>query len=57
MACRSVQQFLACSFPPFWDADGMGAALDLFCELASTVPCYRLGFLPDSRVMEVIINA
>jgi hypothetical protein len=48
---QSVQHLLQCSFPPFWDAVGMGSAVDLFSELVSTVPCYRLEFFPDRRVV------
>ena len=53
----AVQQFLQCSFPPFWDAAGMESALDLFSELVATVPCYRLEFLPDKRIVEELKNA
>ena len=30
----------------------MASVLDLFDELTSVIPCYRLDFLPDKRVVE-----
>lgn len=52
---ESVQQLLKCSFPPFWDATGMNFTLDLFTDLATAVPCYRLGFKPDRSAIDYIL--
>ena len=52
----AVQNLVTCSFPPFWDAKGMGFALNFFAELASAVACYNLEFKPDQTAIEFIYN-
>jgi hypothetical protein len=52
---ESVQQLLKCSFPPFWDSHGMEFIMDIFTELAATVPCYQLGFKPDRSAIDFIL--
>jgi hypothetical protein len=44
---RSMLRLLQCSFPPFWDAPGMEAAMELLEELATRVSCCELSFKPD----------
>lgn len=51
---HSVTQFLKCSFPPLWDAAGMEYSMDIFSDLAATVPCYELSFKPDSSIVDFI---
>jgi hypothetical protein len=51
---RSVQELLKASFPPLWDPAGMGAALELFEELAAAVPCAEMWFRPEPGVCEWI---
>lgn len=53
-APESVSQMLQCSFPPFWDANGMQFSLKFFSELAAGVACQELTFTPDRRVFEFI---
>ena len=48
---HSVTQFLKCAFPPFWDAAGMEYSMDVFSDLAATVPCRMLSFKPDSSII------
>ncbi|MGD9300939.1 MAG: hypothetical protein PVI13_05150 [Desulfobacterales bacterium] len=43
----SMLRLLQCSFPPFWDAPGMEAAMELLEELATRVSCCELSFKPD----------
>jgi hypothetical protein len=50
----TVRQLLQCSFPPFWDAEGMEFALELFSQLAAMMPCYDFSFTPDKRAIEYI---
>ncbi len=50
----SVQQLLQCSFPPFWDSEGIEFALELFSELSAAVPCYQLDFKPDRNVLKYL---
>lgn len=51
----SVQQLLKSSFPPFWDSCGMEFTMDLFAELAASVPCYQLGFKPDRSAIDFVL--
>jgi hypothetical protein len=53
---ESVQQLLKCSFPPFWDSRGMEFIMDIFTELAASVPCYRLGFKPDRSAIDFVLS-
>ena len=49
-----VQNLLTCSFPPYWDADGMEFTIDLFSDLTATVPCYELFFKPDLNIVDFV---
>ena len=46
--------FLKCSFPPYWDAPGMEAAMEIFEELANRVSCYALSFKPDHSAIDFL---
>ncbi len=50
----AVTRFLQCSFPPFWEVDGMGFAMDLFNDLAAVVPAGELSFVPDESAIGFI---
>jgi hypothetical protein len=49
-----VQNLLTCSFPPYWDADGMEFTIDLFSDLTATVPCYELFVKPDLDIIDYV---
>ena len=49
-----VLHLLTCSFPPYWDPDGMASTLDLFTDLAAHVPCQELAFRPDRSALELV---
>jgi len=51
---EAVSRLLVASFPPFWDAEGMGFAVEFLTRLVDTVPCYQLGFSPDEDVVAFI---
>ena len=51
---ESVQNLLTCSSPPYWDADGMEFTIDLFSDLAASVPCYELFVKPDMEIVDYI---
>lgn len=53
---HSVTQLLQCSFPTFWDAAGMEYSMDVFSDLAATIPCWMLSFKPDGSIIEFIDN-
>jgi len=53
---HSVTQFLQCSFPTFWDSAGMEYSMDVFSDLAATIPCRMLSFKPDAGIVEFVDN-
>jgi hypothetical protein len=50
----SVARLFAASFPPFHDARGIEFTLEFLDRVAARVPCFELGFLPDSTVLETV---
>jgi hypothetical protein len=55
-AAGAVREMLKCSFPPLWDAAGMAAALELFHDMAGSVPCDELTFVPDQSAIDFILE-
>jgi hypothetical protein len=53
-AREATSKLLSCSFPPFWDREGMNFTLDLLSDLSNAVPCRELGFLPDNGIIHSI---
>ncbi len=51
---HSVTQFLKCSFPPFWDAEGLEYSMDVFNDLADAVPCRTLSVKADSSIIKFV---
>jgi hypothetical protein len=49
-ACRLI----VCSFPTFWDKQGMELTLSFCSEIAQDIPCYELGFMPDTSITDFI---
>jgi hypothetical protein len=49
-----ISQLLTCSFPPYWDLQGMTFSLDLFTDLIAHVPCQELTFKPDKSALDLI---
>lgn len=49
-----VASLIVRSFSPFWDKKGMAFTLDFCTELAQSVPCYELGFVPNESAVEFI---
>ena len=49
-ACRLI----ICSFPTFWDKQGMEFTLSFCSGIAETIPCYELGFVPDTSIVRFI---
>jgi len=50
-----VQNLLTCSFPPYWDTEGMEYTMDFFSDLTATVPCHELLFKPEMDVVDYIM--
>jgi hypothetical protein len=42
------------SFPPFWDASGVAASLQLLGEVVESAPCLQLDFLPDDGIVAFV---
>jgi hypothetical protein len=55
-AAGTVREMLKCSFPPLWDVDGTAAALELFHNLASSLPCAELAFVPDETAIDFVLK-
>lgn len=53
-ASEAATRFLVGCFPPFYDQVGMSFVLDFLAGLAEEVPCYHLGFVPDSQVVDFV---
>lgn len=53
-AAQAVTQFLKCSFPPLWDAEGMKFAMAVFSDLAAAVSCRELSFKPDRSIIDFV---
>jgi len=51
---EAVSKFLTCSFPPYWDPQGMEFSMELFSDLAAQVPCEELTFKPERNVLDFI---
>lgn len=49
---EAVAQLLIRSFPTYWDPGGMSFAVGFLSELASSVPCWSLGFVPDPTAVD-----
>ena len=56
-AAGAVREMLKCSFPPLWDAGGTAAALELFHDVAGSVPCAELAFVPDDTAIDFVLNS
>ena len=51
-----VSQLLTCSFPPYWDPQGMAFTLEIFTDLAADIPCQSLSFRPERSVIDHVIE-
>ena len=50
----AAAMLLARCFPPLWDAAGMAYTLEVCAQVAATVPCYDLGFVPDGAAVDFV---
>ena len=50
----AAARFFSCSFPPFWDKEGMRFVLDFFIDLVGRNPVYELGFLPRKSAVDFV---
>ncbi|MFH0798811.1 MAG: hypothetical protein V2A66_01375 [Pseudomonadota bacterium] len=51
---ESFNMLFPAIFPPFWDKCGLEKTVSFCHELVERLPCYRLGFVKDKRVIEFV---
>jgi hypothetical protein len=51
---RAVQRLFACSFPPFYRAEGLAFTLGFLEGVSREVPCAELTFRPDAGVVSFV---
>jgi hypothetical protein len=54
---EAMGQLLGFTFFPFFDGAQIARAQDTALSIVSSVPCRRLGFLPEPSVIDLILNA
>ena len=52
----AASMLLARSFAPIWYEEGINQALDVIEQIVCQVPCYDLGFIPDTSVIDYVRN-
>ena len=50
----SVARLLTCSFPPYWDRQGMAFVLKLLADLSGQIPCQELTFTPEISIVDFL---
>jgi hypothetical protein len=53
---QAVGEIMARSFLPFYDAPALESTMAFLEEIVATIPCYRLGFVPDSSVVDAVLH-
>ena len=53
-AVDAAARLLTCSFPPYWEHEGMAFTVGFVSELAVKVGCRELSFRPDGSVVEFL---
>ncbi len=48
---EAVGRLFACTFPPFYNPKALDFTLGVFEQIATTIPCDVLHFVPDARVV------
>lgn len=51
-----VSQLLTCSFPPYWDTQGMAFTLEMFTDIKSRVSCQEFVFKPERSAIDHVIK-
>ena len=50
----TVSKLLTCSFPPYWDPQGMAFTMEIFTDLTAQVPCQELAFKPEKSTLDLV---
>ncbi len=51
---EAVTQLMVCCFPPFYDQQGMAFVLEFLSQIAAEIPCFELGVVPDTKIVEFV---
>jgi hypothetical protein len=51
---EAMARLFACSFVPFYSPEALKFTVGFFEKVAKKVPCYKLSFFPDKRVVGFI---
>jgi hypothetical protein len=51
---EAAARLFSCSFPTFYNADGLEFTLAFYEEVATAIPCFELSFVPNQAVVEFI---
>ncbi len=52
---EAANRLMVRCFPTFWHKEGMQFALDFCARIASGIPCYEFGFVPDESAVNFIM--
>jgi hypothetical protein len=50
---EAVSELLSCSFPTYWDRQGMSSTLEMLTHLGDRVPCREMAFRPEKGVLDL----
>jgi len=50
----AASRAIVCSFPSYWNREGMAFALNLCGELSEVIPCHELEFVPNGSVVDLV---
>jgi hypothetical protein len=53
---QAVGRLFACCFPLFYSAEALSFTLEFFEEVVREVPCCELQFLPDARIVTLVLQ-
>jgi hypothetical protein len=53
-AADAASRAVVCSFPTYWNREGMAFALNLCGQLSEEIPCYEMEFFPSPSVLELV---
>jgi hypothetical protein len=53
---ESITRFFSCCFPLFYNRDAINFTLSFFDEVAKSVPCHELRFVPNKTVVEFLLK-
>ena len=56
-SCEATARLFSCCFPPFYHRQGLDFTLNFLAQLAETVPCYELRFVPQPPVKDLVRRA